>query len=177
LIGVLRNSTEISESVTSSIDRILDTTEKVLTEQLAQIKSTMTASIEEKQRRLYESVPEQVRANMQAAFEAAAEEKGAGMKQRIVQTLSTHAQQVAQVMFDDARETLIGGVRGLAMSLGKQYREMAETVARNAELAGSNLMDESEQSTTGRIAAEEKCLGDLLQLIDDSIKTPDRVIA
>ncbi len=61
LIGVLRHSTEISESVTTSIDRILDTTEKVLTEQLAQIKSTMTASIEEKQRRLYESVPEQVR--------------------------------------------------------------------------------------------------------------------
>ncbi len=95
---------------------------------------------------------------MQAAFEAAAEEKGAGMKQRIVQILSTHAQQIAQVMFDDARETLIGGVRGLAIGLGKQYREMAETVARNAELAGSSLMDESEQATTATIANEEAIL-------------------
>ncbi len=73
----------------------------------------MTASIEEKQRRLYESVPEQVRANMQAAFEAAAEEKSAGMKQRIVQILSTHAQQVAQVMFDDAREHSLAVFVGL----------------------------------------------------------------
>ncbi len=170
LIGVLRNSTEISESVTTSIDRILDTTEKVLTEQLAQIKSTMTASIEEKQRRLYESVPEQVRANMQAAFEAAAEEKGAGMKQRIVQILSTHAQQVAQVMFDDARETLTGGVRGLAIGLGKQYREMAETVARNAELAGSSLMNESEQATTATFANEDAILLGLCQIVANHLR-------
>ncbi len=50
---------------------------------------------------------------------------------------------------------------------------MAETVSRNAELAGSSLMDESEQSSTARIAAEEQCLGGLLQLIDEFTRTPE----
>ncbi len=62
-------------------------------------------------------------------------------------------------------KTLIGGVRGLAIGLGKQYREMAETVARNAELAGSSLMNESEQATSSRIESEIEVLKGLMQLL------------
>ncbi len=42
---------------------------------------------------------------------------------------------------------------------------MAETVARNAELAGSSLMNESEQATSSRIESEIEVLKGLMQLL------------
>ena len=94
-------------------DRILETTEKVLRELLAQVNTAMEARIQEDQRTLYERVPAEVRANMKEAFKRTAEEQGTGMRQRMVAILAEEANRVSQKMFDEAREAILSGLRGL----------------------------------------------------------------
>ena len=139
---------------------------KVLDEILAQISSEMEHKITEKQRTLYETVPEQVKANMQVAFANAAEEKGAGMKKRMIETLSSHAHEVSQVMFDDARDSLLNGVRSLNNWLGTEYKRMTDAVTRNADLAAQNLTSGEGDLTAEKLAVQKRLLDDLEDLVN-----------
>ncbi len=133
-----------------SLAEIIEMTDKILSAHLAQTKQDMTEKIEEVRRELYDRIPEQVSANMQQAFKKAAEERGSGMKGRIVNTLTTHAEQVAQVMFQDVTNSLLDGVRVLGSWLTTKFGEMAETVARQTDIATQNLTTD-----TGKLSVAE----------------------
>lgn len=152
------DTTSLPTPVYESMSGIFDTTEQVLDEILAQISHEMDGRITEKQRTLYEQVPEQVKANMQEAFESAAEEAGAGMKQRMIDTLSEKAREVSQTMFDDARDALLNGVRSLNNWLESEYGKMVDAVKRNASLAAENVVSGEGQLTEDKIAQRQSAL-------------------
>jgi hypothetical protein len=154
----LSASPVVSTDLFNSIDAGFETNENVLRELLAQIQADMEARILQDQRTLYDRVPDQVRANMRQAFMEASEEKGTGMKQRILGVLARQSKKVAQVMFDDARDSLLGGVRNLNDWLKKEFEEMVSTVKRSGELAGTNLLAFDERLTTESIALENQLL-------------------
>ena len=161
----LSSASDVTESLATSLDKILETTERVVQELLAQTKGNMEAKIQDAQRTLYEAIPTQVQANMQTAFEAAGEESGSGMKQRMVAILSNHAHKVAQVMFDDARDALINGVRSLNDWLAREFDSMIETVRRNAKLAAENLVASGQQMSKEAIESEQAVLLELTTLL------------
>lgn len=130
----------LPSEMVASLDSLFKTTEKVLREILSQTVVEMQGRIESSQRTIYETIPRQIRANMKEAYERAAAEKGSGMKSRMIDILCDHARKVAQVMFDEARTSLLNGVRGLADWVLRRFQEMGTTVNENASLAGQNLV-------------------------------------
>ena len=153
----------------ANLDGILETTEKVLKELLGQINSAMEARIQKDQRTLYESVPGQVKANMQEAFDDAAAESGKDMKKRMVAILKNHARQVSQVMFDDARESLLAGLRGLNDWLVREFCQMSAAVNRHASLAAENLLVGGEKMSAEAIAREKKPLEELSAIVESIV--------
>lgn len=144
---------------------VLDTTEKVLAELLAQLKTDMEQKIEMVRRNLYDCIPDQVRANMRPAFEKAAKESGTGMKLRILEILARQAREVSSVMFADAEQAILQGVRGLNDWLARKYGDMAETVSRHAGIAAENLKLDSDQMSATAIEKEREELQDIAQLV------------
>ncbi|MCA9076576.1 MAG: dynamin family protein [Planctomycetaceae bacterium] len=166
LLEAVRRQPDLPPEVIHGLEQVFDTTERVVNEILAQTTTAMEDRVLEKQRTLYESIPDQVSANMQAAFEKSAEETGAGMKQRIVSILSEHAHKVSQVMFDDAQEALLKGVRSLNNWLGTEYEKMTNAVRRNAGIAAENLVSSKGTLTEEHIAVELALLTDLENLLE-----------
>lgn len=171
LMNSLGTNTELPPSLFASLDSILETTDKVLKELLGQITSEMELRIQQDQRTLYESVPAQVKANMQDAFDDAAMESGVGMKKRMVATISKHAKRVSQVMFDDARESLLSGLRGLNDWLAHEFCEMTSAVNRHATLAADNLLVGGEKLSEEVIAREKQPLEELMVLVESILST------
>lgn len=165
LIRSLSTASDVSESLAKSLDRVLETTDKVLQELLAQTKGKMETRIQDEQRTLYEAIPVQVKANMQGAFEIASEECGTGMKQRMVAILAQHAHKVAQVMFDDARDALLNGVRSLNDWLAREFDSMIETVRRNAKLAAENIAVSGQEMSKATVEHELNVLSEFATLI------------
>lgn len=165
LIRTLSTTSDVSEGIANSVDKVLETTDKVLQELFAQTSAKMEAKIQESQRTLYEKIPVQVKANMQEAFELASEECGPGMKQRMVDILTHHAHRIAQVMFDDARDALLGGVRSLNDWLAREFVSMVNTVRRNAKLAAENIATGGHEMSRAAIEAEQVMLGELTTLL------------
>jgi GTPase SAR1 family protein len=158
---------DLSAGLITSIDAIFETTAKVLQELLVQTNNATEGKIQHEQRTLYEAVPEQVKANMKLAFLKAGDEKGAGMKTRMVAILAEHARKISQVMFDDARDALINGVRNLNDWLVREYDKMIEAVKRNAALAAENLVAGGERMTAAAVEVEQGMLNDLATLLRD----------
>ena len=161
------STTKLPENITKSIERVFETTEKVLSELVEQVKSEMDNKITEKQRTIYERVPEQVSAHMQEAFETAGQERGPGMKMRMIDVLKQHASEVSELMFDDARDALLGGVRGLNDWLNDEYTKMAESVRNSAGLAADNIVSGNSDLSEDKVKELEKMLGDLESIIDN----------
>jgi len=166
LMDSLGTRANLPPTLFANLDGILETTEKVLKELLGQINSAMEARIQQDQRSLYESVPTQVKANMQDAFEDAALESGTGMKKRMVAILANHAGQVSQVMFDDARESLLAGLRSLNDWLAHEFCEMTAAVGRHASLAAENLLVGGEKMSDEAISREKQPLEELAVILD-----------
>lgn len=165
LVESLAAKPAVPSALVANLDGVFDTAEKVLRELLAQTKNKMDERILRDQRTLYESIPDQVRANMAPAFDRAALESGTGVRRRIVEILAKHARQVSQVMFDDAREAILSGIGGLNDWLTKEFDKMTETIQRNASLAADNLVAGGERMTAGAIAEEQTMLDELAKLL------------
>jgi hypothetical protein len=68
-------------------------------------------------------------------------------------------------MFDDARDDLLGGVRGLNDWLAREFDKMIEAVQRNASVAADNLVA-GDRMTAGGIAEEQVMLDELANLVN-----------
>jgi hypothetical protein len=171
LLDTVGRRADLPPTLFANLDGILETTEKVLKELLGQINSAMEARIQKDQRTLYESVPGQVKANMQEAFDDAAAESGKDMKKRMVAILRNHARQVSQVMFDDARESLLVGLRSLNDWLAHEFCEMTAAVRRHASSAAENLLVGGEKMSDEAISREEQPLEELAVIVDSILET------
>jgi Dynamin family len=165
LVTSLSKLPDLSSTLLDNLQQTFKTAEQILREILAQAKNNMDERVVHQQRTLYDRVPEQVQANMSPAFDRAAQEHGSGVRQRIVDILATHARQVSQVMFDDAREAVLAGVRGLNDWLAREFAKMTETIRRHASLAADNLISSGERMTADAIAIEQSILNELDELL------------
>jgi len=157
--------TATTQNLQRDLKRIMDTTEKVLTELMSQTKSEMEQKIETVRRTLYECIPIQVHTNMQGAFQQAAQETGQGTKTRMVEILSRRAKEVSGVMFDDAQTEITQGVRILSSWLAGKYGEMSGAVDRHAGIASENI------KLVGMSLAEINEQREALQSIADVLAT------
>ena len=162
----------LPNEVQAGVKGIFNTTEKIVDEILSQIRGEMETKITEKQRTLYERVPDQVQANMQSAFEEASQETGAGMKQRMIDILSVHAKEVSKVMFDDAQKALLDGVRSLNDWLAKKYQKMAQRVEKNAGLASEHLTIGPGELDESKLQEQQELLTDLESLLKECLAPP-----
>jgi predicted GTPase len=169
LLEGLGNVSALPKSLQSSIAQLFETTQKVVKERVAQTAEGMDSRLEREQRTLYESIPEQLRANMQEAFQRAADERGTGMKMRMVDTLSDHARRVAAVMFNDARESLLNGVRQLNDWLTREFAKMADTVRRNASDTMRHLMAAEGEVTQTAIQRELDQLQQFVEMVESEL--------
>ncbi len=148
------------------LTRIVDRTEKVIAEQLGQTKADTQERIDTVRRTLYDRIPGQIQANMQLAFEKASEESGQGMKARMVDIIAGHANEVSDVMFQDAQRDIIEGVRGLADWLADQYAKMLDTVRRHTNLAVENLNFVAEETSGDQIEKQLAAIDAVAQEVE-----------
>lgn len=166
----LRKWPDLPQNLVGSLDALIDASGKVLQEHLAQIASDMEGKIQHAQRTLYESVPDQVRANMQAAFKEAAGQQGSGMKGRMLDRLGEHARRVSQVMFDDAHKALLDGLRGLNDWLARAFGEMADAIRHKASLATEQITAGPGQTSDQAIEKERQTLDNLAGLVSNFLR-------
>ena len=88
------------------------------------------------------------------------------MKQRMVAILAEHATRVSQVMFDDGRDAILSGLRGLNDWLGGQYVEMIAAVNRHASLAAENLLVSGERLSEDTISRDKQPLEEMSVMVD-----------
>ncbi|MDB2686885.1 hypothetical protein N9Y42_06705, partial [Mariniblastus sp.] len=160
-------TTKLPPNVGKSIEKVFATTEKVLADLVERVKSEMDQKITDDQRTIYEHIPEQVNAHMQDAFEVAGRERGPGMKQRMIEILQKHASDVSEIMFDDARDALLTGVRSLNDWLSNEYGKMAQTVSRNAGFAADNIVSGNSDLSEDKVEELQVMLNDLEAIIDN----------
>ena len=159
LLDVLQRISS-DEASRSGVDKIGETTEAVLTELLSQTQESMKDKIDRVRRALHDRIPDQIRANMRAAFDLAAEERGRGMKARMIDRISGHAKRTAKVMFEDARAAVLEGIGGLADELKKRERDMGNAVTRQSALMIENVTNVSPGLSPDEIARENQRLSD-----------------
>lgn len=146
---------------------LADTTARIVREQVGQTKEGMAGRIEGVRRTLYEQIPGQVRANLAPACARVAQERGSGMKARMVAGLTEHARQTAGTMFADAEEAIRQGVRALTDGLGQTYGEMAGTIDRHARVGLDNLRAGAGDRSAAAIERERATLAQMhAQLAD-----------
>ncbi len=169
LLGILQKiSTD--EASRQSLTKIGETTASVLKEIFNQSQESMKEKIDRVRRNLHDTIPGQIRANMASAFERAAEERGRGMKARMLETIGKHAKDTAKVMFADARKAVIDGVGGLVDSLGRKEREMGEAVTRQSVLMVENVTNVSPGLSPAQVAQIER----ELVIAECALKTVDQ---
>jgi len=154
LLEDLTKIPNMPKEVHDSLDALLATTERILTEQLGQIRSEIDNRIQRDRRTLYEGITREVGANMADAFASAATESGTGMKQRMVGTIGGSAKAISDEMLVSAIDQVFAGVRSLVDWLSKKHSEMAETVVRQGAMAEENLTRLEDLGAAARLERE-----------------------
>ncbi len=131
-----------STSLSDDLQRSLAVNERLIKEYVGQSQSDMSGKLHQVRSTLYEQIPRQVAANMREAYQEAEDESGSGMKQRILELLSAHARRVSKVMFDDARDRIMEGVRMVTDSMSGRYSEMADGVSERLSVPVANFVQE-----------------------------------
>lgn len=152
--------------------KTLEMSEKIVREHVAQVSQRIERHVDEVRRELYEQIPEQIAANMEAAFTAAANEHGAGMKGRMVKMLSDRAFDVSDTMFADAEEAIMDGVRSLSDWLGGRFNEMTEVVRRNYDVHRENLLS-TDRTPLEDLKRQEREVLEAERLLEEVRRQPE----
>ncbi|MFM8474805.1 MAG: dynamin family protein [Planctomycetaceae bacterium] len=155
-----------SKSLSEDLQQSLEVNGRLIREYVGQCQSKMSGTLSDVRSSLHEQIPLQVAANMRKAYEAAEDESGTGMKQRILELLSAHASRVSEGMFNDARDRIMEGVRRVTDLMSQDYREMARGVADRLSIPIANFANED--ALHGEESAKElTILQSTLRELDD----------
>ena len=135
-----------STNISDDLQRSLEVNERLIKEYVGQTQSDMSGKLHTVRTSLYDQIPRQVAANMREAYVEAEDESGTGMKQRILELLSSHARRVSKVMFDDSRDRIMEGVRMVTDSMSRRYNEMADGVSERLAVPVANFVQEDDLS-------------------------------
>lgn len=135
-----------SKSLSDDLQKSLEVNERLIKEYVGRCQSYMSGTLNDVRSSLYEQIPRQVTANMREAYEEAEGESGTGMRQRILELLSTHARRVSKVMFEDSRDHIMEGVRMVTDSMSQRYRAMADGVAERLSIPVANFVEDDSKN-------------------------------
>jgi hypothetical protein len=146
--------------------QMAEVTDRLLRELLGQSKAVAKEKIDEVRRTLYDQIPMQIRNSLKPGFEKAAQESGPGMKHRMVDILSVEVSYVSQVMFADAEQAVLVGVRALIDVLSRNYKGMTEAVDRQASIVLNNSVSSTRTESADTIKTALLQLSEILNTLD-----------
>lgn len=173
MLGAIEGVITPSPPMHADLERYFQNTRKVLFEQFALARNRMSDRITEVRRDMHREIPARLRENMRPVYKQAADQKGSGVKQRMVDILTRGVHQVADAMFRDAEEKSREDVRSLSDFLNRQYAEMAATVERQADQAAHNLRIGAVQLSMAEIATQRNALGRFGEVLRRLQQRPD----
>lgn len=155
VVNLNRTTEEFGRTLLDKVSAITNLPEIVprdLGQQLQANKRSLDASHDErreqaydqitaKQRDLSETVQNQIRNDLQPAFETASEESGTGMKDRIIDILAEQMRHTASTVFRDVERSLVEGVNSINDGLIRTFDEkMSRPVINTGDIAIHNLL-------------------------------------
>lgn len=167
LIEALAKHASATRRLGHEFAKVMESTRNVTREILRQVRGDIDEKIEQSRRTLYEGVVDQIKASMKPAFEKAKLEQGTGVKKRMVEIISQHAKEVSKIMFNDAEKEILKNVRNMNAWVCSEFGKMADTVKKHADLAASNLVQDEEQLSEGKVETARAGLRELESALAD----------
>jgi energy-coupling factor transporter ATP-binding protein EcfA2 len=152
--------------VAQDTKKVAEVTDRLLRELLGQAKAGAKEKIDEVRRTLYEQIPTQIRNSLKPGFEKAAQESGPGMKRRMVDILSAEVSYVSQIMFADAEQAVLTGVRALIEVLSRNYKGMTEAVDRQASIVLNDTVGSAKTESVDTVSSALHQLSEILEVLD-----------
>jgi predicted GTPase len=152
--------------VAQDTKKVAEVTDRLLRELLGQAKAGAKEKIDEVRRTLYEQIPTQIRNSLKPGFEKAAQESGPGMKRRMVDILSAEVSYVSQIMFADAEQAVLTGVRALIEVLSRNYKGMTEAVDRQASIVLNDTVGYAKTESVDTVSSALHQLSEILEVLD-----------
>jgi GTPase SAR1 family protein len=139
---VIRQAGGQSGSLSDDLNKSLAVNERLIKEYVGQCEADMSGKLNDVRSSLHEQIPREVTANMRGVYAQLESESGTGMKQRILELLSTHVRQVSELMFDNSCTIIMEGVRGLTDAMSQRHKLMTDGVAGRLEIPIANFAKE-----------------------------------
>jgi GTPase SAR1 family protein len=122
-IALLRGD-ETLRQLESQVDEDIAATRKSLEVRVGETLQRIENHIQETRQDLYKSISSTASQQMQPAFETAKEEKGRGMKARMLEVLESHAQQIAIDFYKTIERDLLDGLLEMEREFANQIDKL-----------------------------------------------------
>jgi energy-coupling factor transporter ATP-binding protein EcfA2 len=112
--------------------------------------------------KLGDGITDTVRNSMLPAYAAAKDESGPGMKRRMLNIITRHADQSCNQLFDNILAELTDGVVELGLQFNHDLRELADIVGQQADRVSGNLGLGAVQHQAQSVETARHALGELI---------------
>ncbi len=128
-----------TEETVKSLDEDMKTARQSLMLQIDQAEAGLKRTIEERRRQLAAGILPTVSSVMTPAYERCRQERGTGMKQRILGVIQRHAKDAAERIFTTIRSDIREGVTELGVQLSGEIDQVAQYALQQADRVRQNL--------------------------------------
>jgi hypothetical protein len=169
-LEVVRSQGFTEESV-KSLEEDMKTARESLMLQIDQAEAGLKRTIEERRRQLAAGILPTVSSIMTPAYERCRQERGHGMKMRILGVVQCHAKDAAERIFTTIRSDIREGVTELGVQLSGEIDQVAQYVLQQADRVSQNLGGGRWLSEVSNVQAGFKELDDLSAQVE-SLRSP-----
>ena len=128
-----------TDDTVKSLDDDMKTARQSLMLQLDQAEAGLKRTIEERRRQLAAGILPTVSSIMTPAYERCRQERGSGMKMRILGVIQRHAKDAAERIFTTIRSDIREGVSELGLQLSGEIGQVAQYALQQADRVRQNL--------------------------------------
>lgn len=161
-----RLKSEASQSEVFDVERIaslstdIELSQRNIEFHVEQKTNGILSTIQRVRRELADGITNTTRSSMLAGYTAAKEESGSGMKRRMLETITRHARQASDKLFNTILAELTAGIVELGLQFNHDLRELTEVVGQQADRVSGNLglgvvQDQVQNVELARQALEE----------------------
>lgn len=122
-IALLRGDATLRQ-LESQVDEDLTATKKSLEFRVGETLRRIELHIQETRQELYKSISSTAGQRMQPAFDTAKEERGRGMKARMLEALDSHARSIANDLYKTIERDLVEGLGNMEHEFGTQLDKL-----------------------------------------------------
>lgn len=128
-----------TDDTVRSLDEDMKTARQSLMLQIDQAEAGLKRTIEERRRQLAAGILPTVSSIMTPAYERCRQERGSGMKMRILGVIQRHAKDAAERIFTTIRSDIREGVTELGVQLSGEIGQVAQYALQQADRVRQNL--------------------------------------